>query len=147
MTTKVVDDALRGRVARLKQRVEKALADDGSTMAEFTCTLLHGAVVAHLHHFQTRSYAAHMALGDLYEGLPGFVDSLVEAYQGKYGLVTGYPSSYTVPQDDPLHFVASLREYVRTNRMTIPQDSELQNIIDEIASLLDSTVYKLTFLS
>jgi hypothetical protein len=31
-------------------------------------------------------------------------------------------------------------------REKLPQDSELQNLIDEIKDLIDSTIYKLRFL-
>jgi len=32
------------------------------------------------------------------------------------------------------------------NEYNFPQDTELQNITDEIAQLIDSTIYKLRFL-
>jgi hypothetical protein len=38
----------------------------------------------------------------------------------------------------------SLKDYVEKNRKAMPKESELQNIIDEIAALIDSTLYKLT---
>ena len=45
-------------------------------------------------------------------------------------------------------FVQELRAYVSTNRYVAlkQSDSELQNITDNIVELLDSTIYKLTFL-
>jgi hypothetical protein len=44
--------------------------------------------------------------------------------------------------------LTDLKDYVDQTRQTadIPQDSEIQNAIDEIASLIDSTLYKLEFL-
>jgi hypothetical protein len=47
-----------------------------------------------------------------------------------------------------LEELQQLRDYVEEERKgpEIPQDSEIQNSIDEIASLIDSTLYKLTFL-
>lgn len=116
-------------------------------IAAFTVTLLNAATVAHLYHLKSTSYAQHMALGGLYEALPGLVDGLVEAYQGKYGLVTDYPSSMVECGADPLTFVANIKGYVETARETLPQDSELQNIVDEIAATVASALYKLTFLS
>jgi len=41
----------------------------------------------------------------------------------------------------------NLRDYVRSERLKMPQDSEIQNEIDSIATLLNHTVYKLKFLS
>jgi hypothetical protein len=40
----------------------------------------------------------------------------------------------------------SLQSFVTEARQDLPQDSELQNIIDEIADLINSTTYKLKFL-
>jgi hypothetical protein len=38
-----------------------------------------------------------------------------------------------------------LSEYVEQARQALPQDSEIQNIVDEIAQLIDSTLYLLRF--
>jgi hypothetical protein len=40
----------------------------------------------------------------------------------------------------------SLQNFVKEARQDLPQDSELQNIIDEIADLINTTTYKLKFL-
>ena len=40
----------------------------------------------------------------------------------------------------------SLQKFVGEARSSLPQDPELQNEIDNIANLLNSTVYKLKFL-
>jgi hypothetical protein len=69
----------------------------------------------------------------------------VEAYQGKYGIITGYESEYTTPPP-ALEYLVGLADYVNIARQSLPQDIELQNIIAEIAQLLDSTIYKLRFL-
>lgn len=115
--------------------------------AEFFVTLLHSATSGHLLHFQTRSYAQHVALDSFYSNLPGIVDKLVEAYQGKYGLVMAYPGGYSVPTTSPIEFVSALGDYVEATRGSVAPDSELQNIIDEVMSLIDSTIYKLRFLA
>lgn len=115
--------------------------------AAFTVTLLNAATVAHIYHLKSTSYAQHMALGALYEGLPGLVDGFVEAYQGKYGLITEYPSSTVECGSTPIPFVESLVGYIGQARMSLPQDSELLNIVDEIAALVSSTAYKLKFLA
>ena len=119
-------------------------SDDVST---FFLTLLHAATSAHLLHLQTRSFAQHLALDELYKELPGLTDDLIEAYQGKNELVLNYPSGYTPPTLPPVEFIVSLITYVRENRASVGQDSELQNIVDEICGLLDSVAYKLRFLS
>jgi hypothetical protein len=40
----------------------------------------------------------------------------------------------------------SLQKFVAEARGSLPKDSELQNEIDNIANLINSTVYKLKFL-
>jgi hypothetical protein len=115
--------------------------------AEFFITLMHAATSGHILHFQTRSFAQHMALDAFYSELPGLVDSVVEAYQGKYGLVLDYPSGYQVPVTAAIDFVSALSDYVMSSRANVADDSEIQNLIDEIQDLIDSTLYKLRFLA
>lgn len=108
-------------------------------VTEFAEDLLEAAVKVQQMHWNTRSYAQHMALGDFYEELPGLVDAVVEAYQGKYGLIPG-------PKEDPVSFIQELSSFVKAER-DFCDDSEIQNDIDAIATLCDSTLYKLKFLS
>ena len=113
--------------------------------ALFTLTLLHSATNAHLMHFKTRSFSEHMALWTYYDEIVDLVDSLVESYQGKYGIVEDYPNVYHSPKD-PIKYFESLQRFVADARQDLPQDSELQNIVDEIADLINTTTYKLKFL-
>jgi hypothetical protein len=39
-----------------------------------------------------------------------------------------------------------LKNFVNDARQDLPQESQIQNIVDEIAQLIDSTLYKLRFL-
>jgi hypothetical protein len=47
---------------------------------------------------------------------------------------------------DPVKYLESLQNFVADARQDLPQDSELQNLIDEIADLINTTTYKLKFL-
>lgn len=96
-------------------------------------------------HFKTKSFAQHMALGEYYDEIVGLVDSLVESYQGKYGVIEDYPNVYHSPKE-VIKYFESLQRFVADARQDLPQDSELQNIVDEIADLINSTTYKLKFL-
>jgi hypothetical protein len=64
---------------------------------------------------------------------------------GKYGKFNNFPNVYHQPKD-PIRYMESLQKFVEEARRDLPQDSELQNIIDEIAGLINSTTYKLKFL-
>lgn len=118
-----------------------------SKPAEFVLTLLHAATNAHILHLQTRSFAQHMALGEFYPALPELTDKLAEALQGAEGEILKYPLDYYQPADTPLEELEQLKEYVEQERSAVSGRSEIQNIIDEIADLIDSTLYKLRFLS
>jgi len=133
-------------IEEIKASKEIQINADAEVANEVFATLLNSATVAHILHLQTRSYAKHKALEDLYESLPDLADSLIESYQSKYGIAQ-YPAQSVATPDDSLEFVKGLREYVSTKRFAVAKDSELQNITDEIVQLLDSTIYKLTFLS
>ena len=116
--------------------------------ADFILNLFHCVTNTHVLHLSSRSYSEHMALGDFYEGLDDLADSLAEAYQGKYGIPT-YTAKYenTIPTN-ALAYLEGVSAYVSSARQeaTYPQDSELQNITDEIQALINTTIYKLRYL-
>jgi hypothetical protein len=39
-----------------------------------------------------------------------------------------------------------MKDFVEESRAELPQDTELQNLVDEIADLINSTLYKLKYL-
>jgi hypothetical protein len=111
--------------------------------AAFFVSLLNGATQAHLLHFKSKSYSEHIALGSLYEELPRLTDTLVEAYQGINGVIEMYPRQTLAVSSDAIKFAEILRAFVANNRQSVGADPELQNIVDEILALIDSTTYKL----
>ena len=113
--------------------------------ALFVATLLHSATNTHFFHWSTDSYSKHIALGEYYDGIVELTDAFAEAYMGKYGKFTAFPSVYHQPKD-PVKYLESLQNFVADARQDLPQDCELQNLIDEIADLINTTTYKLKFL-
>lgn len=113
--------------------------------ALFLATLLHSATNTHFFHWSTDNNARHMALAAYYDGIVDLTDKFAESYMGKYGKLTTFPSVYHQPKD-PIRYMESLQSFVKDARQDLPQDSELQNIIDEIADLINTTTYKLKFL-
>ena len=130
----------------VKFRAEAAQSDP---VMQFVMCLLHSVTNAHILHFQSLSYSQHMALGAYYDKVSDLVDGFVEAFQGKYGLLTKYQSDYQLPDNNPVTYLTYLKEEVATLRRAsgFPQDSELQNEVDTIANLINSTLYKLRFLA
>jgi len=115
-------------------------------MAEFVLMMLHAVTNTHLLHLRSRSYSEHQALGAFYPALEELVDGLAESMQGKYMTLLEYSDEYVPPQDTALEELESISDYVQETRMELPQDTEIQNQIDEIQALVNSTIYKLTFL-
>lgn len=112
----------------------------------FILTLMHGATNAHILHLQSKSYSEHMALGSFYEELPGLVDTLAESIQGLTGEIINYPADYYSPAESGLQEIMDLMDFVKENRIHLPQESEIQNQVDSIAELINSVAYKLRFL-
>ena len=115
-------------------------------MGDFILTLLHSATNAHILHWQTKSFAEHMALGEFYEAMPGLIDDLVEATQGATGEIIEFPTQYYRPAKDGLTELQDLRDYFVENRHVMPQDREIQNLLDSVGDQIDSSLYKLRFL-
>jgi len=117
---------------------------------DYVICLLNSVTTAHILHLSSRSYSQHKALETFYTEIGDHVDDFVEAFQGKYGLLTKYPTTAALfPEQDPVTYLTYLSDEVAMLRKAngFPQDSELQNITDEIVQLIDSTLYKLKFLS
>jgi len=110
--------------------------------ALFAATLLHSATNTHFFHWSTDSYSKHKALSKFYDEVVDLTDQFVESYMGKYGKITSFPSVYHQPKD-PVKYLQSLMAFVKDARQDLPQDSELQNLVDEIADLINTTTYKL----
>jgi len=116
------------------------------TIGQFFLKLLHAATNGHILHLQTKSYSEHKALQKYYEELPDLVDSIIEEWQGAYQKIVEYPNEYTSPNMDALQEVMEVRDFLVKNRAIVGDYTSIQNSVDNLMSLLDSTVYKLTFL-
>lgn len=114
-------------------------------VGEFATCLLHSVTGAHMLHLATYSLAEHKAMKAFYARVGDLVDGFVEAYQGKYANRVSYVAGFYMPTA-PVDYLLYLKDEVATLRVAngFPQDSELQNITDEIASLIDGTLYQLT---
>jgi len=118
--------------------------------ATFIGTLMQSRNQAHIYHLQAEgpgAYAAHVALQAYYEGIIPLIDALTEGFQGRYGILRGYKMAGTIKEDNnPTMYFEGLAKFVETIRTQMPQDSYLQNQVDEVVDLIESTKYKLKFL-
>jgi len=97
---------------------------------------------AHIAHLQTQSFAAHKALNELYDGIVDAADAFAEAYQGQYGIITGYNCGMIAEGSDFTSYLEQCVPKVNSFRSTLTE-GYLQQLIDNILELLYTTLYKL----
>jgi len=96
--------------------------------------------IMHLTHLNTTSFAEHKALNAYYDGILELTDQFAEVYFGRFKRV-----DITIPQSKMMPAVEHLKEMqqlIEGERMNYT--SELQNIMDEMLSLINKTLYLLT---
>jgi hypothetical protein len=94
----------------------------------------------HLTHLNTTSFAEHKALNAYYDGILDLTDKFSEVYFGRYKrLDIVIPESKVMPAVEHLKEMQMLIDGERNN-----YSSELQNILDEMLSLINQTLYLLT---
>ena len=126
-------------------------ATETSDLVDMIATLLHSQSQVHIFHWQTKSqssFSEHKALQEYYEGIDGLVDNIVESYQGKYEIITGYKTIKTVDYkstEQVISYFKELDENIEKNRKSV-KESYIQNQIDTVQELIYSTLYKLKFL-
>tara|TARA_R110000868_G_scaffold63178_6_gene190427 strand:- start:6784 stop:7164 length:381 start_codon:yes stop_codon:yes gene_type:complete len=96
----------------------------------------------HLSHLATKSFAQHVALGEFYSNILELTDSLIESYQGKYGIINITIQSST--KVDPIVALKELAKLTDGGKAYIEfKETWIQNQLDEISALTYQTLYKL----
>lgn len=104
------------------------------------------ATDAHRAHITTVFWSRHEGLGSFYEDLPGLLDTFVESYIGRTGMVMkdgDLPPLPPTGETNPIKLIEDYRTWVDVNRAKVSSASEIQNLIDEILTLCNQTLYKL----
>lgn len=96
-------------------------------------------------HLSTSSFSEHKALRRYYNQIIDLTDKFAEAYMGKYEQIKKFPAEFH-SATNPVKYFTGLKEFVQECREDLPQDADLQTIIDEIADLVNSTLFKLRYL-
>jgi high-affinity Fe2+/Pb2+ permease len=120
----------------------------GSGFKDMVSILLHSQTQVHIFHLQTKSYSEHKALQGYYEGIDALVDGIIESYQGKYDVITQYKSVKNEDyksNEQVIKYFKALDTMIDKNRKEV-KESFIQNQIDTVQELINSTVYKLRFL-
>lgn len=122
-----------------------------SKTAACVTELMNAAVSFHKLHLKVKdlgSFAAHKALNELYDAMPGHADDLAEGFQGAAEKLLSYEDN--APR--PLNTVQEALSYIRdmyqmiTSLQGIMPYSEIVNDLDNVKSTLNSIKYKLLFL-
>ena len=120
-------------------------------MEELASVFFHSRTQAHVFHTRvkgTGALALHLALETYYTEIVPLIDGLIESYQGMHGLieykdVKGVDNN--AEKENIINYFTKLCTYLESARKDEKlQHSWMQNDIDNIATLLYSTKYKLT---
>ena len=124
---------------------QEMMMGESNPFVEMISKLRFSVEQTQVYHWQSQSYSEHIALNEYYDGIPDIVDGIVESYQGKYGIQKGYRlfevRDYSTPEE-VINFLKKLDEDVEMLRQPI-KESYIQNQIDNVLQLIETTVYKL----
>jgi hypothetical protein len=135
----------------LKDRLFEEIKQQKETKITFVSLLsklLDSQRQVHIFHLQTKSFAEHKALQDYYDAIGDLVDSIVESTQGKYGILTGwksFPTQEYQSSEQCISYFKTLLDDI-SSAYNIVKDTYIQNQLDEVTALINSTLYKLRFL-
>ena len=148
MQFKKKDIFLREQEEEENTQSENNESKSSSGFKDMVSILLHSQTQVHIFHLQTKSYSEHKALQGYYEGIDALVDGLIESYQGKYDVITQYNSIKNEDyksNEQVIKYFKALDTMIEKNRKGV-KESFIQNQIDTVQELINSTVYKLRFL-
>ena len=103
-----------------------------------------------IHHWQTKSYAEHQALGGAYDEFSGLIDEFIEVFMGKYGRIEsrdGFKIELENYKDiSPTDFADKYVDYLVNElpKSLEESDTDLFNIRDEMLAQLNKLKYLLT---
>jgi DNA-binding ferritin-like protein len=145
---------------RMLKRDAAATASYSSAPAGGNCDTMTAACISELMNAGTSfhklhlkitgmgSYAAHKALNELYDAMPGHADDLAEGYQGASEKLLTYSEVGARTLDtveDALVYLRDLTNMVNALQAKMPY-TELVNSLDTVKDTLNSAKYKLKFL-
>lgn len=102
-------------------------------------------------HWQTQSYAKHIAYGGIYDTLSELSDEFMETYMGKYGRVAleGEQDAILLGNIGEVNieeFLGTITEFLLSlnHKLDSNRDSDLLNIRDEMLGAINKLKYLLT---
>lgn len=115
-----------------------------SKMCELVEKVFTTRTLLHFAHLTTKSYAAHKALGEMYDAIVEEVDGIAEVYCGKFGLLSGLECDCAKVPDDIVTHIKEEMNWVDDNRSFISKGFKpVDNMIDGLLAEYSRTIYKL----
>lgn len=128
--------------------MQKVDAMTGSLVQE----LMNAATSFHKLHLQVSgpgSFAAHKALGEIYDALPDLSDSIAEGYQGACEVLLKYEGqgpAILESVDNAIEYLRQMKMQVDELQSVMPH-TEIVNLLDTVKDAINSAKYKLIFLA
>jgi len=143
----VLQRSLKGSTTAASPAIKPSKNDMGVLVSEFleSVTIVHKA---HLKITGPGSFAAHTAMGAFYDEIGDLVDGIAEAYQGLTESLLDIPATQPVSftsAADCVTYLNGLYEKVNAVQASCSY-SEINNELDNVKTLINSTKYKLIFL-
>lgn len=127
----------------VKKKITEQMGS-GNEFEKMVSHILFSQIQTHVFHLQTEKYSEHEALEEYYSEINDLLDSLIETYQGKNGIISNY-SSFTLKNyesnEKTIEYLIQLISIIEN----VYDDTtpEIQNILDGIIELIRKTNYKL----
>lgn len=114
---------------------------------EFFNKIFESREKSQIFHWMIKSHEVHIAMESYYTDVIEHLDTLIEVYQGKYGVIEGYKLMGENKDTDPIKYFEEYAKFLEEKRGCIKEsDTFLHNIIDEIIATTYKTIYKLKYL-
>lgn len=110
-------------------------------MADIVKFLLGVMANLRLIHWQTKSYARHVASDSLMTELGSLIDTYVEAHMGRHGSITVSGSIDLLDRTDAQKYVKSVRDKLMTYEIDEP---DLLSVRDDMIVVLNKTLFLFT---
>lgn len=123
---------------KLTERLKPAATR--TNVPQLVAELLESVTIIHKFHLKSKSYAEHKALQGFYEKVGDLADTLFETSAWQNNLIE-IPSPI-INEVTPINYLIKLATFVEQVRLATTY-SDLQNQMDEVKTLIFSTLYKL----
>jgi hypothetical protein len=123
---------------KLTERLKPAASK--TNIPQLVSELLESVTIIHKFHLKSKSYAEHKALQKYYEGIGDLADTLFETSAWQNNSIE-IPAP-TINDITPVNYLIKLATFVEQVRL-VTTYSDLQNQMDEVKTLIFSTLYKL----